>query len=127
MPYKIQYNDDEGIVTVTYSGVVTDDDLLNSLKEKTRDVERVKSCKFSVNDFTKATKFKVTPEGMQENALISIELSKLNNKVMPILIAPTDLEFGMSRIWEAYSDETKWNSKIVRTQKDALALINKNK
>ena len=35
MPYTIKYNDDEGIVSVIYSGVVTDDDLLNSLKEKT--------------------------------------------------------------------------------------------
>jgi hypothetical protein len=127
MPYTIHYNDDEGIITVNYSGVVTDDDLLNSLKEKTSSIERVKACKFSLNDFTNSTGFEVTSNGMRENAAISIELSKLNQNVIPILIAPNDLEFGMSRIWLAYSGGTNWKSRIVRTYEEALELMNENK
>ncbi|NQV69017.1 MAG: hypothetical protein HQ498_03215 [Pseudohongiella sp.] len=124
MPYTIKYNDDEGIVSVIYSGVATDDDLLNSLKEKTNSLEIVKNCKFSINDFTEATGFEATPKVMREMSLTSIELSKISSQIMPIIIAPKDIEFGMFRMWLAYIDRTKWDARIVRSYKEALDLMN---
>jgi|GEM_PF-1144411 hypothetical protein len=44
MAYKIEYKDDEKLIITTFSGVVTDDDFLNSIDEKANSKDRVKLC-----------------------------------------------------------------------------------
>jgi|GEM_PF-1159907 hypothetical protein len=53
-------------------------------------------------------------------------MSKIIKHIKPILIAPSDLQFGMLRMWQAYSDETNWESNIVRTYDEAISLIKDN-
>ena len=53
MAYTITYDKDKGGVVTTYSGVVTDEDIINSVKERTTSDSLVKSFKYAISDYTK--------------------------------------------------------------------------
>jgi len=50
---------------------------------------------------------------------MAIEVSKCNKNIVITGVMPTDLEFGMGRMWQAYADETGWESFVRRTRDEA--------
>jgi hypothetical protein len=50
---------------------------------------------------------------------LAIDVSKLNKNIVIAGVMPTDLEFGLGRMWQAYADETEWVSKTIRTRDEA--------
>lgn len=119
MPYEITYFETDGGVLTKYYGVVTDSDIINSMKERFSSDDKVSSYRYAMTDCSDVEKFEVSPEVMKESAETSKKVSIINKNIVVVAIMPTDLEFGMGRIWQAYSYQTGWNTKIVRTRKEA--------
>lgn len=61
---------------------------------------------------------------VQRLANIFREAAAINNNIIYIGIMPTDLQFGLGRMWEAHSVETPFKEKIVRSRKDAQSFLN---
>ena len=51
MAYAITFKEKEGGVLTTYAGTVTDQDVINSAKERLSLVEKLKSIKYFFSDF----------------------------------------------------------------------------
>lgn len=43
---------------------------------------------------------------------------------MLVAIVPADLEYGMGRMWQAYSDDTNWKTYMARTKDEADEWLN---
>jgi len=126
MAYVITFNENDGGVFTTYTGTVTDDDMINSAKERLSLVENLNPIKYFFSDFTDVDNFKVTPSGIQVIATIATTASKINNDLLLVAIVPSDLEYGMGRMWQAYSDELNWKTYMARTKEEASEWLNKN-
>ena len=119
MPYEITYLEIDGGVYTKYYGIVTDSDIIDSMKERFSSDDKVSSYRYVMSDFRDVENFEVSPEVMKKGAEVSKKVSMINKNLLVVGIMPTDLEFGMGRMWQAYSYETDWKIEIFRTKDEA--------
>ena len=119
MPYKTEYKDDLGGVITTYWGVVTDEDLHRSGYEKYSNLEKLKSFLYALTDLSKVDKFKVSSDGIRENARISSEILDINKKMIVVFVLPTKFQYGMGRMWQAYAGDNGDRSHIFESRIEA--------
>lgn len=126
MPYKIEYVDNPCGVITKFFGLVTDDDIHKSCVDRTRSNELIEKLTYVLDDFTDVTEFTGTPEGVKNAASFAVKASELNKTIQYLSIMPTDLLYGMSRMWIAYTEETQWERNIVRTREEAKQWLKEN-
>ena len=119
MSYEITYIKTEGGVITKYFDIVTDSDIMKSMKERFSSDDKVSSYRYVITDCSNVERFEVSPEVMRESAKISKKVAIINKNIVVVAIMPTDLQFGMGRMWQAYAYETGLNTEIVRTSKEA--------
>jgi len=126
MPYRITYDNGARGVTTTFYGVLTDDDLIKSCIDRTSSDDKITDLLYIEDDLLEVTEFKASTEGIKECALFADRASELNKKLVHIAIASEDIIYGMTRMWQAYADDTGWNMNIVRTREDAEIWLKDN-
>ena len=119
MPYKVQYSENPSGVTTMFYGTVTDDDIRLSCIDRTSSDEKIVGLKYILDAFVDVSEFVVTVEGVKCSANFAVNASTLNKELKYLSIMPTDLLYGMSRMWQAYTDDTEWERNIVRTRYEA--------
>ena len=126
MPYETIYLDDEGGVITNYWGTVTDRELIESGKAKMAKLEVLTSYRYALTDCSRVEKFDVTAKGIQANAQVAYEVSKVNESFLVAIVTLSDLEFGMGRMWESYAAGSKVTSNVFRTRDEAEAWLRDN-
>lgn len=51
--------------------------------------------------------------------MMAIEVAKNNRDIVIAAAMPSDLAFGLGRMWQAYADETGWKSHAFRAREEA--------
>jgi hypothetical protein len=119
MPYTIEYQEEKRGVITTYWGVVTDEDIIQSGREKYHQREKVIHYRYALTDLSRVEKFTATPDGIQANADISSDILKRNNEFFIAFVMPSQLEYGMGRIWQAYAGHPDTKVQIFKTRSEA--------
>ena len=119
MPYEVIYQKSNGGVITIYSGVVTDEDLLQSANDKCSSVEKIKSYRYALTDCTNVTELNVTTDAVIKNAEIAKSAFAINSNIIFVAAVPTDLMYGLSRLWQVYADESDGQTKVVRSREEA--------
>ena len=119
MPYEIIFNKSDGGVITIYSGVVTDEDLLQSANDKCSSVEKIMSYRYALTDCSNVTELKVTTAAVIRNAEIAKSAFAINSNIIFVAAVPTDLMYGLSRLWQVYADESDRQTKVVRSREEA--------
>jgi len=128
MPYEIKYSDSgEGVVTI-FNGIVTDEELIKSTEDRIFSGKELSVFRYAISDYTDVQEYRVTSKGIIKVASLAIKASEHNHQMLIALVMPTNTEFGMGRMWQAYTDEneTGWKTKIVRSLDEAYAWIQLN-
>ena len=125
MAYKIQYKNDFSTVIVTYSGNVTDDDLLGAYSDVVISEKQLVKLKYTISDFSETDQYLITSECIKEQAEMAVGVSNINPNITVIIIAPQDMAFGSGRMWIVYADEAGWNVQIFRSMDEALHWMDK--
>ena len=118
MPIKVQYSKDGIGVTLYHEGIVTGEELLNSLYEVFND-KRYLNLKYWIGDRQNCTKFLPDTECIKKIIEINKKESLRNPGIFLALISPKDIEFGMSRMFQILSDETSFIVGVFRDSKSA--------
>lgn len=118
MPYSITYLDDGGALS-DYWGNISDNDLISAAQDKYSSQDKIKSLCYSIADFTKVEKFDVTSEGIRNSSKLAAEIESINKNIILVAIMPTDLEFGMGRMWEAHAYPSNIKTKVFRDRVEA--------
>ena len=118
MAYTILHTKDDGIIT-TYSGTVDDAEYIESIKKRWSNDDVTKNCRYVISDFSGVESLKLTSYGIQQSAKICTKASQFNHSIFIVGILPTDLEYGMARMWQSYSDDTGWESFPARNLDEA--------
>ena len=119
---KIKYID-EGIgIECTILGDATLDKILKAAEEVYSE-EYITKQKYQIIDFTECTSFQLSSHDMRAIVEVDLETSKSNPDIIIAIIAPQDIAFGMSRVYEAYADETGFRIKVFRDKEESQLWI----
>jgi len=124
MPVKINILHNGTGIEFISSGTVTGKEIIEANK-KIYTPEYLSRLKYKIIDRTTCTEYRVTIEEMLIIADQDIEASKINKKITIILVSPTQLQFGMTRMWQALSAETGFKSEIFKNRESADDYMNK--
>lgn len=125
MPYTITYQESDGGIITTYSGVVTDEEFMQCLNEKFLIGERflsnrkIKSYRYSISDCTDVIDLDISVDSVKNSASRSKAAMAINDTGLMAVVAPNDLEFGMSRLWQAYVGSQDERVKLFKTREEA--------
>jgi hypothetical protein len=124
MTIQINYIDNGAGIEIVASGIITGADIIEAHKEIYNE-ENLNKQKYQIIDRTKCEQYNVSPVEVQQIADIDKAASKSNPNIIIAIISPTDLQFGMSRMWEMYVEESRFLTEIFRDRKSADAWIEK--
>lgn len=125
MPVKINILENGAGIEFISSGIVTGKEIIEA-NRKIYTPEQLTKLKYKIIDRTTCKEYLVTNEEMRIIANQDIQASKINRNITIILVSPTKLQYGMTRMWQALSDETGFKSEIFTNRESADDYINKS-
>jgi hypothetical protein len=119
MPYSIDDIENEGGLIITWTGHVDGPEVIRSYQERFSPPERLARLRYIISDYSNTPVFDVTPKDIQTIATIANQASETNHHIYGAAIMPTELQFGLARMWQAYADydKTGWKTIVTRTRK----------
>ena len=126
MPYKINFSDNPNGMTTLFSGILTDEEIIQSCKDRLAQEDKIRELFYIKDDLLDVTEFRVSSETIKTCASFALKASELNKQLVHVAIVPTDLVYGMARMWQAYSDGTNWNKNIFRSREEAEEWLKTN-
>lgn len=120
MSYHFDFDSTNRILRCRFEGRVTDDELKEYYLAAVRLVA-VKDPTFAVTDFTAADSVDISPGTVRELARLPPMMADQNG--IRCVVAPSDKVFGLARMFELQGEGTRANLHVVRTMKEALAIL----
>lgn len=122
-PLTHTIHDDLHLLICTWSGVITDAEMLDGYRKAYAD--RRWSPGFNeVTDLRRADLSAVTSDGLRSvQALVSESTTGFTGAFRTAVLAPTDLTFGLSRMYELMSADSPESVRVCRDIDDAAAWI----
>lgn len=122
----VQINIIQGGIGIEFisSGVVTGQEIIEA-NNKIYTRENLLSLKYKIIDRSNCTDYQVTAEEIKSIAAQDIEASKINNNIVILLISPTALQYGMTRMWQMHVEATGFRSEIFKNRDSANEYIKK--
>ena len=123
MPVEVKFLDNRVGVLVVAKGVVTGEELINTVSGTTRSDEELKKIKYILIDFTQIESVKISSMEVKIIAENNIKTSKIAPHRVVAFAAEKDIIFGFSRMWQVFADKTSWETIVMRSRTDAEAWI----
>lgn len=122
MPLEITYpNNGEGI-EVCALGHINHSEILEAYDEIYSE-ENIKKRKYFLIDRSECKEDSMSNEGIQQIAARDSYALKVNPNLVIAHIAPTDFQYGLTRMWQAHMGDDQFSIKIFRDRKSAEAWI----
>ena len=119
MPYSTEFEDEgKGILHVG-RGVVTGEELFASANRVLGRVKEGLSPSYAIVDLSEVVEMRVSAEEIRLNVDVNIEISKYVRNGRVAIVAPKDYIYGLARMWQAYSEETGWSTRVFRNKREA--------
>jgi hypothetical protein len=118
MPIQIKYRDGSIGVEFIGSGVVTGTDIIEANKEIYSNKNFSKQ-RYKIVDRTHCTEYHVSTEEIRIIAEQDKAAAKTNPNIIIALISTTDLQYGISRMYQAYVRDIGFLTEVFRDRKSA--------
>ena len=113
MGFNLKYIDDGKGIEAIATSKVSKSDFINACNE-TFNQENINNHLYQIVDLSQCDSFELSSSDINELTLLAINASKQNSCIIIAFIAPNDLVFGMSRMYESYSYESGFKIKVFR-------------
>jgi hypothetical protein len=120
MPYRFDFEYTHQVLCCTFKGRVTEEDLRQFHRDALRVVERTNP-RAAIINFRHVREFHVTGGAMRAMARCDPLMPDMTQP--RFIVAPADLVFGMSRIYQLTGEPTRPKFRVVRTKQAALSAI----
>ncbi len=104
----------------TSVGLVSGQDLLDATARLREEVEGNPRIRYAVMDFSAIPEEKIATESLRVLATQRIESV---SGIIVVVVAPSEVLFGLSRMWEMLAEREGLISRVVRTQAEAIAWL----
>ena len=126
MPFVMQPIGEGSGVEVTLSGTVTAQEILEA-SHAIYEVVALHSQSFQLWDYTAVTRLTATNDEVR--AVAKADLTYASRRKTPLLIAsvqPTDLGFGLGRMYGVFAENPNWVTAHFRTRDEAERWLDEN-
>jgi hypothetical protein len=122
------YVPSEGGIVITWAGMVKGEEVIRSYEERFSPMERLVKLRYIITDYSNAPDFDMTPEQIKTIARIANNAAVSNHNLFGVAIMPTDITFGMARMFQAYADDdtTGWRTFVTRSRLEGEAWLRKH-
>ena len=118
MPVKVEVDRTRKLVVTFYSGEVTDADVRQQIADINRHSPYDPDYRV-ITDFTQVTQFEISAEQIRDVAATASPLAKARR----VMVAPSDIAYGTSRMFQALAWHTRPNITVVRTLAEAYDVL----
>jgi len=122
MPVKINILQDGMGIEFISSGIVTGNEIIEANK-KVYTQERLLQLRYKIIDRSTCTEYRVSTDEIKIIANQDIEASKINKNITILLVSSTSLQYGMTRMWQVLSEDTRFKSVIFRDRQSINVYI----
>jgi len=119
MPIRCEFLS-QGVIAY-HSGVIDGSEVLQVNREIISH-ENSSHFQFQIMDLMEVVKFDVSAEDMQSLAKMDRMMEK-ECQQYACVVAPTDFEFGMTRIWNTLAEGEFFESVVVRSREEAVTWL----
>lgn len=113
MTIKINHIDDGVGIEIIATGCVTGDEIIAAHQE-IYSPGNLKKQRYQIIDRTDCKEYQVSSEDIKKIAEIDKAASNTNPDIIIVIIASTDLQFGVSRMWQVYVEDSTFETEIFR-------------
>ena len=120
MPLSTEFRSDGRGLELVGSGVLTAQEILEAKRALLRSPERLKDLHYALIDVSNITELRVTHDDVLEFVTADMQIALIVPRQMAVaVVAPTDLAFGVARMWEGFAEVTRWNRHVFRSRAEA--------
>ena len=98
---------------------ITKFELLDTFKRLLEEIESGNTVNGLFIDLTNVIEFFVTTSDMRDVAAATTQMSSELPGLRVVIVAPTELMFGMMRMWDGFSGNCLWQRKVLRQRVEA--------
>jgi hypothetical protein len=124
MPVMIEYTQDGIGVVLYHKGVVTGEELIDAITSVYKS-EKYLKIRYWIGERSECEEFLIDPDHAKKIAELNKVESKRNPGILLALVSPTDIQFGMSRMFQAFSDDSLFKTEVFRDKASAENWISK--
>ena len=85
-----------------------------------RESDRLKGLHYGLIDLTDVTELRATRDDVLEFVQVDMQIALSVPRALAVaIVAPSDLAFGIARMWEAFAEVTRWNTHVFRSRAEA--------
>ena len=118
MPIQIKYIHDGIGIEFIGSGVVTGAEIKEARQEIYRD-EVLQKLRYQIVDRTDITEFDVSNEDIRSMAEKDKTIAKDHPDIVVAIVSASDLQYGISRMYQAHAGESAFVTEIFRDRESA--------
>ena len=118
MPIELQYRDRGAGVVFICTGVVTASDF-DEANQEIYSAERVRTLWYQLIDFSGAGRIEISAEDTRRHAEMDRLAAERNPEIAIAVVGPSGVTFGISRMWQAFTDEAKLQSRVFHSNREA--------
>jgi hypothetical protein len=124
MPMEIRDTDNGLGNIITGRDRIKDKEYVDAiLKHLSQDEDKFKRYRYSLSDYTEVTNLEISSKSVELVAKYCQKASTVNSEAVVAIVAKKDVVYGLARMWEMLSDNTKWDIKVFRSREEAEAWI----
>jgi len=118
MPVNVSVDRNRKLVITTYSGDVTDADVARQVSQ-IRELAPYGPAYRAITDFTQVTQFNISSSEIRSVAVSESPLGEARR----VMVAPSDVAYGTSRMFQALASRTRPHITVVRTLAEAYSSL----
>jgi len=118
MPVHVAVDRSKKLVITTYSGDVTDADVADQISEIRKQAPYDPAYR-AITDFTQVSQFNISSNEIRSVAESESPLAEARR----VMVAPSDLAYGTSRMFQMLASRTRPHITVVRTLGEAYASL----
>jgi hypothetical protein len=102
------------------TGPLTGREILEAKTRLLRAPDRLKGLHYGLVDVTDVTELSITRDDVLEFVQVDMQIALIVPRPLAVaIVAPSDLAFGIARMWEAFAEVTRWNTHVFRSRGEA--------
>lgn len=119
MPFPLEFLDDGRGVFEAGIGHVTGSEIIAATQAILAAGDKTSKLVYALVDLSQATNITVTADEMVMKTSLNKRFARLVRAAVVAIVAPTELQFGVARMWEGMVQATEWTTQVFRTRTEA--------